>query len=261
MNSDIKSPSILEIKELTVKIAGYTLVDHVTFNLKEGERFLIVGPNGAGKSTIIKAISQSIPYSGKILFKGEDLAKMRKNQIARNIGVLSQHHSVNYSFTVEEIVELGRFSYRKEKSLRKVEKEIIQEALEITGMIEKRKQSVLTLSGGEIQRTFLAQLFAQNPQILILDEPTNYLDIQYQEQIFCVIDEWITSKNKAVLAVVHDLSLASYFGTEFLLMNQGKAVSCGRKEKVMIPERLNQVYEMNVGSWLHTLYQHWGKYL
>ncbi|RDU24276.1 ABC transporter ATP-binding protein [Anaerosacchariphilus polymeriproducens] len=261
MNSNKKSPSILEINGLTVKMAGFTLVDQVTFNIREREKFIIVGPNGAGKSTIIKAISQSIPYSGEILYKGEDVAKMQKNQIARNIGVLAQHHSVNYSFTVEEIVELGRFSYRKDKLMIKEEKEIIQEALEMTGMIEKRKQSVLTLSGGEIQRTFLAQLFAQNPNILILDEPTNYLDIQYQEQMFRVIEEWITSKNKAVLAVVHDLSLASYFGSEFLLMNQGKAVSRGRKEEVMIPEQLNLVYEMNVGSWLHYLYKHWEKYL
>lgn len=259
MYSDITNQPLLKVNNLTVKIQGYTLVDNVNFEIKEKDKFLILGPNGAGKSTIIKGISQSIFYKGNVLYYGQDVTKMSKKQIARHIGVLSQYHPLNYAFTVEEIVEIGRYPYRKDKNISKEEKDYVHEALEMTGMIEKRRQSVLTLSGGEIQRTFLAQLFAQNPNLLILDEPTNYLDIQYQEQMFSLIQEWIKRKNRAVLAVIHDLSLATYFGNSFLLLNQGKSVAYGKKGDVIFSEQINVVYEMNVERWIRNLYENWVK--
>jgi len=250
--------SLLRLENVSVTLSDLTLVNNVSLDISENDRFIIVGPNGAGKSTLIKAISQGVPYTGKVYLEGTDIRKMKKSEIARSIGVLSQNHQVSYSFTVEEIVRMGRYSYAPNMfSKNKDDQQMIEEALKITGLTDKRNQSVLTLSGGEIQRTFLAQLFAQDPKIFILDEPTNHLDIQYQKQTCSLIDKWMEGKKKAMITVVHDLSLASKFGNRFVLMNQGNVVSVGNRDNVLGSDTLNKVYGMDVGGWMKSLYQQW----
>lgn len=253
-----KSKIILDVNDISVFLSNLNLVKHVSFHVREQDRLMIVGPNGAGKSTLIHAITQGINYEGTVLYEQVNLSKMKSKDMAKKIGVLSQKNDVNYSFTVEEIVSLGRYAYSKDFfSKSSDDKKYIDEALEMTGLTEKRHQSVLTLSGGEIQRTFLAQLFAQDPKLLILDEPTNHLDIQYQKQIFSLIDSWVSKKNRAVVAVVHDLSLASYFGNKFLLLDQGSVVGYGKKEDVFTSRNLDHSYQMEVYKWMQTLYQQW----
>ena len=124
-------------------------------------------------------------------------------------------------------------------------------------MTELRRSSVLTLSGGELQRTFLAQVFAQNPQVLILDEPANHLDLVYQKHIFSLIAEWLKEPGRAVLSVVHDLSLARRYGTHAVLMNHGKCVTQGEINDVLTPENLRSVYDMDVYGWMHEMLEQW----
>ena len=118
-------------------------------------------------------------------------------------------------------------------------------------------QSVLTLSGGELQRTFLAQLFAQNPRVLILDEPTNHLDLVYQKQVFELIAHWLKTPGRAVISVVHDLSLAKAYGTRALLLNHGKTVQQGTLEEVFTPAHLNAAYDMDVSKWMRSMLSQW----
>ncbi|HPV99490.1 MAG TPA: ABC transporter ATP-binding protein, partial [Oscillospiraceae bacterium] len=120
-----------------------------------------------------------------------------------------------------------------------------------------RKQSVLTLSGGELQRTFLAQIFAQNPRLLILDEPTNHLDLVYQQQVFDLIRDWIHEGPRAVMSVVHDLSLARTYGTDALLMDQGRAAAYGSIDEVLSPDNLRSVYSMDVYGWMRKMLSQW----
>jgi iron complex transport system ATP-binding protein len=173
--------------------------------------------------------------------------------------VLSQNHFVGYAFSVEEVVRLGRYAHRGGLfSARKPEDEAaVEEALERTGLAPLRRQSVLTLSGGELQRTFLAQVFAQNPRYLLLDEPTNHLDLVYQKQIFKLIAEWLKTPGRAVVSVVHDLSLAKAYGTQALLLHHGKTVAYGEVQPVMSPENLNAVYDMDVADWMRTMLGQW----
>ena len=124
-------------------------------------------------------------------------------------------------------------------------------------MTELRRASMLTLSGGETQRTFLAQVFAQNPQVLILDEPANHLDLKYQQQIFSLIREWLKEPGRAVMSVVHDLSLARKYGTHALLMHHGEAVARGTAEDVLTPENLRRVYDMDVYGWMREMLAQW----
>ncbi len=251
--------SMLEARDLTVRYGERAVVDGVSFTLEEGRWLMLIGPNGAGKSTIVNAVAQSAPYTGEVFFRGENVRRYRPTELARNIGILSQNHSVGYSFTVEEVVRLGRYSYAPGIFSRHsdADEESVERALELTGLTPLMEQSVLTLSGGELQRTFLAQLLAQNPKLLILDEPTNHLDLVYQKQVFALISEWLREPGRAVISVVHDLSLARAYGTDALLLSGGRPVYSGPIEGAFAPETLNEVYSMDVGEWMRRMLGQW----
>ena len=249
---------MLEIKNLSVSYGDFEILNDVSFNVKPGQWLMVVGPNGAGKSTIINAISQGAPYTGKVLFEGRDISKLKPSEMAKKIGILSQSHTVSYSFTVDEVVRLGRYAYSKSifSSKNPGDEEKIHNALELTGMLPFRNQSVLTLSGGELQRTFLAQLLAQDPKMLILDEPTNHLDLVYQKQTLssCPVDK---NTGRAVMSVVHDLSLAKAYGTDAVLVDKGRVVSFGRAEDVLTAENLGAVYMIDVYKWMRDMLSQW----
>ena len=250
---------MLKGNHITVRYGEHTIVDDLSFTLQEGQWLMLVGPNGAGKSTLIETISMGVPYVGSIELEGQDIRRYKPAQLARKIGVLSQKNSVGYGYSVEEVVGLGRYAYTSSFLSNRDDggKDQVDRALELTGLTELRKSSVLTLSGGELQRTFLAQVFAQNPQILILDEPANHLDLVYQKHIFSLIAQWLKEPGRAVLSVVHDLSLARRYGTHAVLMNHGKCVTQGEINAVLTPENLRSVYDMDVYGWMHEMLEQW----
>lgn len=250
---------MLEVSNLTVRYGRQTIVDGVSFSLSPGQWLMVAGPNGAGKSTIINAISQGVPYTGKILYRGEDMARFTPRRLARAIGVLAQRHSVGYPFTVAEVAALGRYSYRRGMFYRigAEDRRLIEKALELTGMLPYASQPVVTLSGGELQRTFLAQVFAQNPDILILDEPANHLDIAYQKQIFELIRDWTRESRRAVLSAAHDLSIAKAYGTDAILLNAGRLVAAGKADDALKRENLEAVYSVDVYKWMRGLLSQW----
>ena len=250
---------MLTTEHLSVRFGSFAAVDDVSFAVSEGQWLMIVGPNGAGKSTILNAVSQGVPYTGVIRFDGKDLRKTDAASRARSIGVLAQNHYVGYAFSVEEVVRLGRYAHRGGlfSAHKAADEAAVEEALERTGLSDLRRQSVLTLSGGELQRTFLAQVFAQSPRLLLLDEPTNHLDLIYQKQVFALIAEWLKTPGRAVVSVVHDLSLARAYGTQALLLHHGRIAAQGDTEAVMQPANLNAVYDMDVAAWMRTLLAQW----
>lgn len=250
---------MLKAENVTVRYGEHTVVDRLSFHLKEGQWLMLAGPNGAGKSTLIHAISQGVPYTGSITLEGKDIRRYKPAQLAQKIGVLAQKNNVGYSYTVEEVVGLGRYAHSRGFLSGKDDngEERVEHALALTGLTELRKASVLTLSGGELQRTFLAQVFAQDPEILILDEPANHLDLVYQKHIFSLIREWLQTPGRAVVSVVHDLSLAKKYGTHAVLMNEGRSISQGNLEDVLTPENLRAVYDMDVYSWMREMLGQW----
>ena len=250
---------MLTAENVTVRYDRHTVVDKVSFRLEEGQWMMLIGPNGAGKSSLIHAITQGVPYTGQIALEGRDVRTYKPAQLARRIGVLSQQHSVGYAYSVEEVVGLGRYAYsagflsgRDDEGPAKVE-----QALHITGMTELRHASMLTLSGGEMQRAFLAQVFAQDPSILILDEPANHLDLVYQKHIFSLIRDWLKTPGRAELSVVHDLSRARRYGTHAVLMHQGRCVARGLMDDVLTTDNLQAVYGMDVNQWMRELLGQW----
>ena len=250
---------MLTVDHVTVRYGAHTVVDGLSLELREGQWLMLVGPNGAGKSTLLSAISQGVPYSGSIRLDGRDIRTYKPTQLAQRVGVLSQQHYVGYAYTVEEIVSLGRYAHaRGFLASRDDDGEAqVAQALALTGMDHLRHASILTLSGGELQRAFLAQAFAQNPQILMLDEPANHLDLIYQKHIFSLIDEWRRQPGRAVISVVHDLSLAKKYGTHAVLLHHGQCVAQGGKDDVLTPENLHGVYGMDVHGWMRELLGQW----
>ena len=249
---------MLDVRHLSVNFGAFAAVRDVSFTVEPGQWLMIAGPNGAGKSTLLSAIAQGLPYEGQVLLSGREVRREKPRERARAMGTLSQSHAVGYAFTVEEIVRLGRYAFTGAFSGFGAEDErAVREALRFTGMEPLRAHSVLTLSGGELQRAFLAQLFTQNPPLLLLDEPTNHLDLAYQKQAFELIRRWLTQAGRAAVSVVHDLSLARAYGTHALLLREGRAMAQGTVAEALSRENLQQAYGMDVHGWMRELLSQW----
>ena len=250
---------MLLASHVSVTLGGKRILHDLSFSLEEGQWLMLVGPNGAGKSTFVRAVAQSIPYSGQILLNGRNLHHMKPAERARSVGILAQHNNALYGYTVEEVVALGRYARRTSffDSMKKSHALSIDHALSMTGLSSRRRANILTLSGGELQRVFLAQVFAQNPDILILDEPANHLDLKYQQLIFDLISVWLKTPGRSVLSVVHDLSLARQYGTHALLLHEGRCMACGSLSSVFTADCLDPVYGMDVSGWMQTLLMQW----
>ena len=249
---------MLKVTDLRVAYGGLEVVRGVSFSLESGQWLMLCGPNGAGKSTLVSAIAQGVRWSGRIALQGRDIRTIRPRELGRMVGVLSQNHQVGYAFTVEEVVSMGRYAYGGPFMGRDPDgQDQVQRALACTGMAPLRRKSMLALSGGEMQRAFLAQVFAQDPALLMLDEPANHLDPVYQRQIFSLIGDWLKRPGRAVISVVHDLSLARRYGTHALLMAQGKAVAQGPVRAALTRDNVNRVYGMDLYEWMEQLLGGW----
>lgn len=250
---------MLKADHLSVRYGEKTALEDLSFQIQEGEWWTVVGPNGAGKSTLTAALTRTVPYEGTVALRNRDIRSYSAAEYAREAGLLSQQHATAYGFSVEEVVSLGRYAWRT-GFLRREDPEgprKIDEALQLTGLMEMRRRSLLTLSGGEVQRVFLAQVLCQDPRLLILDEPANHLDLPFQRDLFTLIGSWLRSPGRAVITVMHDLSLARKFGTHALLLDKGRCVSCGKAEEVLTPDHLRQVYGMDVQGWMLSLLEQW----
>ncbi len=249
---------LLNVSDVSVTLQKKEILHNISFSLDSGSVLMLVGPNGAGKSTLLSAISGALPFQGRVEVEGRDIRSMSPPQIARCIGVLLQRNGGGFDYTVEDIVRLGRYASRRNPFSRSsASDEQVRQALEFTGMDALRHQTLRTLSGGETQRAFLAQVFAQDPDILLLDEPANHLDFLYQKDIFSLIDVWRKQAGKAVLCVVHDLALARKYADTVLLLHGGSCAALGTPESVFSREQLHQVYGMDVYAWMQTLYAAW----
>ena len=250
---------MLKAEHLTVRYGEKTVLEDLSMEVREGEWWVVVGPNGAGKTTLAGALGKNVPCEGTIMLAGRDIRDISPQEYARKVGVLSQNHGAVYGFTVEEVVSLGRYA-RHTGFLRKGDPEgpaKIEEALSLTGLADMRKRNMLTLSGGEQQRVFLAQVLCQDPEILILDEPANHLDLPFQQELFSLIGKWLETPGRAVITVMHDLSLARKYGSHALLMDRGKCAAQGKASEVLTPEALRNVYGMDVYGWIRDLLNAW----
>jgi iron complex transport system ATP-binding protein len=251
---------LLEASGLFVSYGGKKALEDAGLMLEEGSMTMIIGPNGAGKSTLLKAVSGGVkPDSGEVSLLGKDLYTYSPKERARHLAMLSQTHPYSSSFTVRELVRLGRYPYSGGAFGKgdPEEDEKTERVLEAMGLEDLASRPLRTLSGGEAQRAFIAQLIAQEPEVMLLDEPVNNLDPQYQEQIFEMLSAWLSEGGRAVAAVVHDIAAARTYGDRIILMSSGRTIASGTPQEVMTGELLGTAYGMDVGRWMRKLHGSW----
>ena len=250
---------LLEVDALSVSYGTTAVLKNLCFTLEEGQWLMVTGPNGAGKSTLLKAVSGGLAYSGRIRLAGQAPEKIKPRLRAQQVALLTQRHQAAYSYTVEEVVAMGRYAYSRGMlaDLSPADKRMIEISMVQTGILSFAQRPISSLSGGELQRVFLAQVFAQDPKLLLLDEPANHLDVPYQRQLFAMLAAWIRQPGRGIISVVHDLSLARAFGSHGLLLKAGECISYGDKEKAFLPEHLERAYEMDVRGWMRNLLSKW----
>jgi iron complex transport system ATP-binding protein len=239
---------ILEVDGISCVYDGADALSGVTLRAGPGEFTAVAGPNGSGKSTLIRAMSRVLkPRLGRALLDGRDLYALPARESARAIAVVSQETPAEFEFTCEEIVRMGR-APRLERFQTEGERDLaaVREAMERTGTWDLRERSILELSGGERQRVILARAFAQEPKVLLLDEPTAHLDIAFQVQILRLARALIGEKKTSVLATLHDLNLAAAYADRIVLLSRGRVAAAGTPAEVLSEPLLREVFGAEV---------------
>ena len=251
--------TMLKVEHLTCGYGGAPVVKDLSFEVPAGGRLCILGPNGCGKTTLLRALACLLPHEGKVTAEGRDLAAMDRRQLARTVALLSQISSVYFSYTVYETVLMGRYAHQTGGAFSgpgPEDRAIALECMERTGVADLRDRQVTELSGGQLQRVFLARTFAQQPRVILLDEPTNHLDLKYQVELVQELKAWAAGEGRCVVGVLHDVNLALDLADLFLLMEEGRARYFGPAAE-FDPAALNRVYQMDVGGYMRRSLQRW----
>lgn len=237
----------LKVEGLNVNYDDKKILKDISFYVKNGEIVTIIGPNGSGKSTLIKSISRYLkPESGNIYLNKVNIKQINTKEIARNLAILPQVKGVSSDISIEELVSYGRFPHLKfGKKLGSEDKEIISWALEKTGLLEMKDRYVVTLSGGERQRAWIAMSLAQKPKILLLDEPTTFLDICYQMETLELVKDLNKTLGITVVMVLHDLNQAARYSDNILVINNGELQEYGEPCKVISGELLKNIFKID----------------
>lgn len=230
------------------------IVEDVSFQVAQGQVLGIVGPNGSGKTSLLKLLARlATPQQGGITLFGRDLAAMKQEEIARIVGVVPQDTPQLFPFTVAETVLMGRFPHRPRNGWGSgfgwesgEDVAIAEDAMRTMDVAHLAQRAVTDLSGGERQRTMIARALAQTPQVLLLDEPTAFLDLQHQVEIGSVLCRLRDERGLTVILISHDLNLVSQYCDRLLLLAAGHVVRLGSPEEVIEPLVLEQVYRCQV---------------
>ncbi|MCK4613900.1 MAG: ABC transporter ATP-binding protein [Thermoplasmata archaeon] len=234
----------LTVRGITFYYDSIKALKDVGFELKKGEVLGIIGPNGSGKTTLLRCINMTLePEMGTVLIDGRNILEMDRKEVARHIGVVPQSPAFSFPFSVFDVVLMGRtpwlnrFSWESSGDI-----DIARRAMEITGTLSLAARPIDELSGGEKQRVIIAKALAQQPEILLLDEPTLHLDINHQLEILELIKKLAKEKGLMVVLVSHDLNLAARYSDRLLLLKEGKIFSTGPPGDVITEEGIREVY-------------------
>ena len=239
---------ILELERISFKYGEKRVLQDVTFSVEKGEFFGILGPNGSGKSTLLNLIDGlRLPCEGEVRLKGVAPGRMKRKALARLVAVVPQEQSWVFPLTVEEVVlmgrspHLGRFAFESERDFA-----VVRSAMAAADLLPFSARIMETLSGGERQRVWIARALAQEPEIILLDEPTASLDIAHRIDTFDLFRALSKKKGLTVVAVTHDLNLASLYCDRIALLDQGRLNALGRSEEVLTESNIREVFGVNV---------------
>lgn len=232
------------VEKLTKKYDGKTVVDEVSFEIPKGKVISMIGPNGAGKSTVMGILSRLIARdSGLVKFDGTDISKWKSKELSKRLAILTQSNNIQMKLTVRELVAFGRFPYSG-GHLTKEDKAIIDKAIEYMELEEFQDRFIDELSGGQRQRAYIAMVIAQDTEYVLLDEPTNNLDIYHATNMMKIVRRLCDELGKTVILVLHEINYAAFYSDYICAFTDGKIAKFGTVKEVMTKETLSSVYNV-----------------
>ncbi len=235
----------MKVQNLTKKYADKIVLDGVSIEFPEKSVISLIGPNGAGKSTLMGIISRLLERSsGAAVFKGMDLKKWKSSELAKELSILTQSHNVQMKLTVRELVAFGRFPYSAGR-LTEEDCKIVDRAISYMELKDFQNQFIDELSGGQRQRAFIAMVIAQDTQYILLDEPTNNLDIYHATQMMRMVRRLCDELGKTVILILHEINYASFYSDYICVMKNGKIAKFGRVNEVITKEVLSSIYNVD----------------
>lgn len=235
----------IQVEKLTWAPQRHTVLSDVSITFEKGKFYGILGPNGAGKTSLIRQLlGLANADSGNVLFDGRNIRDYSRAELSLIMSFLPQAYHRDADFTAYEVVSMGREPYLGYlQTLGDSDRQIIDEALEYVKCTELKDKKITTLSGGELQRVMLARCFAQDTPWIILDEPISSLDVKHQLFLMQLLKELCTKKSKTIIAILHDVNLASQFCSDIVFMKNGSIKYAGETSSVLAPEVLRDIYE------------------
>lgn len=242
----VKTMPALEGCGISVGYGSVTIIPELDVDIPKGKVTSIIGPNGCGKSTLLKALSRMLPVtSGSVLLDGKAIASMPTAAVAQKMAMLPQSPQAPGGLTVRELVSYGRYPHQKGFGrLKDEDRRIIDWALAITGMESFAERDLDALSGGQRQRAWIAMALAQDTPIILLDEPTTYLDLAHQLEVLELLQRLNREQGKTIALVIHELNLAARFSDWMIAMKAGRVIANGPAEEVMTPGVLREAFNI-----------------
>jgi iron complex transport system ATP-binding protein len=235
------------------------VVKNISLEAEAGDFLCVAGPNGSGKSTLLRAIARLIPYRGGVTVEGADIRGLKREELAKKIALLGQTSQFYFPYTVYETVALGRYAYGRGfwPVLGKEDRRLIDETLGRLELDCLAESPITVLSGGQLQRVFLARTLVQNPAIILLDEPTNHLDLKYQVELLRYLGSWAGETGGIVIAVLHDLNLVHLFARRMILLDGGEVKAEGEVGEVLQSPALEAAYGLDIPAFMRGALKRW----
>lgn len=247
---------MIEVDKLYFSYGNKKILNNISFKIFENDRLCIIGPNGSGKTTLLKSLCNILDFQGSILIENKNIKDI---EVYKTVAFMSQISEIYFDYSVFDTVMLGRYSSFKDKIFSipdKKDKEIVLECLEKLKIIRLKDKSINRLSGGELQKVFLARVFAQNPKIILMDEPANHLDLNSQIELINNLKEWASEDSRCIAAVMHDINNVFNFANKILLLNGGEILYFGDSDNFNL-ELLNKIYNADVVEYMRNFLKKW----
>ena len=232
-------------RNLTKKYDGKAVVDAVSFEIPQKAVISLIGPNGAGKSTVMGILSRLIARDGgQVDFEGQDISRWKSKELSKRLAILTQHNNVQMKLTVRELVTFGRFPYSGNR-LTGEDRQIVSQAIRYMELEEFEDRFIDELSGGQRQRAYIAMVIAQDTEYILLDEPTNNLDIYHATNMMKIVRRLCDELGKTVILVLHEINYAAFYSDYICAFLDGRIAKFGTVEEVMTKETLSQIYHVD----------------
>jgi iron complex transport system ATP-binding protein len=239
---------VLSLKKVGFRYDGFWAIRDLDLDVKPGELLAVLGPNGSGKSTLLKVVDGILtPQEGEVLLKDRPVSGYTRSDVAKEVAMVAQETHFYFSFSALEVVlmgrfpRLGRFQFEGAHDM-----EAASRALQATQCLDLAERSIHELSGGEKQRVLIARALAQEPTVILLDEPTSFLDLRFKKEIFDLISSLTHERGLSVVVVSHDIDLASQYCDRMVMLKDGRVYSTGVPEEVITASNIKAVYECPV---------------